>query len=480
MPPEETGAAIVLKTVRELRDQEAKLYRTASDAADKRNYQYAIDMYRTLLRRAPGLLEVRQKLREAQFAHQGNRASTVRQILANFAVLPQVFRAYSLINSGKFAVALDNAETAMTFDPTAVVSCSLLVKAAEAAECYEIAEQTLEWAAAHHPTNPQVLDWLGRTYVTLKKGKKAVSLYAKLKELEPHHRQWADRQTKAMAVAALEDGWEKAADSKEGSLSMVRDRKEAALLEQSERVKKTEQGMEMEVAALLKQCAERDTVDARRRLAELYTQAKDYDQAMAQYGRCRELAGVFDPAIERSMTEVATLQYDARLADLEAQANVAGVTEADLAKLREQYAALTTERDEMLLDRLRQRVKHSPTAYQDRLDLGLLLFDHGLVDEALGHFQFLLKHPRFGIEAGLHAGRCFASKGVNDLAIEQFQRVINEISGISDVKKEAYYALAKCYTAAGKTAEARDCYKAIYAVDMAFRDVKQIIEGTSA
>jgi tetratricopeptide (TPR) repeat protein len=474
---EEVQSQITIESVKALRDRELKLYRTACEAAEKQNYKYAIDLFRDLLRRRPGLLEVRAKLREVQLGKIGGKGKPFRQMMAYFAVLPQVAKAQTLISGKHYAKALDNAEVAMSFDPTAIISCELMAKAAEAADCYEIFIPTLEWALLHHPRNIHLLDWLGRTFVMLKKGKKAVSCYGRIVEIEPNKMVWKERLKDATAVAAMEDGWDDVADGKGDYTSMIKDKEEAAVLEQSERVNKTQVGLAKTIEAQLQKVEAQESMDSRRKLAELYVEGREWDKALENYQRVIELSGVKDPVVERAMVEIELARYKERIAEWETYLATEGLDDAAKAEGTSNVAALKAERRVYLLQSLRDRVKNMPTAYDDRLELGLMLFEDGAVDEALNHFQFMQRSPRFVNEGALYSGKCFVAKKVYDLAIEQFRKVIDSVPNMTDIKKDAYYSLGDCYQQMGQGKEAVLCFKAIYGVDMNYRDVKAIVES---
>lgn len=459
----EPDGAIQIVELTELEGRPLKQYRTALEAAGKNSHSYAIDMYREVLRRHPGAMEVRQKLRECQLARIGGSSVWWRQLLAYFVVLPCWVKGEVLKGKKDYVGAFDNAEKAMTFDPTSAVCCTMLSTSAEAASFDDLVIVTLDWAKTHNPKNIRLLHQLGEAYTKNKEAKKAVECYQQILVVEPDRVEWKDALKNATAQAAMEDGWEDLEKGEGDYRTVIRDQDTTARLEQSERMVRTEEGIGKLIKAQLAECEATGSIDGWRKLAHLYREDNQFDKSLESYEKMVELAGALDPAIDKEMTGVLMQQYDQRIAALEDGS--------------EDAAALKEEKDSILFDRLSKRVKATPTAYDDRLALAKLLYDRGNYDDALTHFQTLRKNPRYAVPATMFSGKCFAAKGVFDLARDQFQKVIDETVVMNKDKKQAYYELGHCHRETGDEESAMACYKAVYAVDVSFLDVRDIVES---
>lgn len=458
-----------------------KIFETGQEAMERKNWGYAIAMYRKVLRQHPGILSVRKSLREAQWQKCGAKASAMRQILTALMVIPQTGKVKTLILGGKFAEAMDVAEKAMSRDPTTRVCCMSLARAAESAELTDVAVYALEWAVAHHPKDQTLILWLANTYRSNKQGSQAVACYQKLIELSPNNESYKDGMRDASALASMEKGgWDKLAEGKGDFRSAAKDLKEAAVLEQADRVSKTEAGLEVLIENQLAEVAKRDTVDTRRKLADLYAEAGYYEEALASLARVIEIAGTTDPAVERLIADIKLKQIDQLIAPLKEQVAGGSLSADDAQAAAAQIAAYENDKTQLRLANLQDRVRHQPNSHEERFELAKALLGVGDVDHALPEFQFVQKSPRFRDEAMFYMAQCFLGKNVPDLAVEQLTSFLENHKQMDKLRKEALYLLGSCYHKAGNTDEARKLFKQIYSVDLKFRDVREIVENNHA
>jgi tetratricopeptide (TPR) repeat protein len=81
------------------------------------------------------------------------------------------------------------------------------------------------------------------------------------------------------------------------------------------------------------------------------------------------------------------------------------------------------------------------------------------------------------LDAILHLGRAYSRKNFNDLAIEQFNLLKNEIQVMDDRKKDAIYELGCCFESMGNKEGAIEEFKLIYSSDISFKDVADKINA---
>ena len=469
-------------TLKEMDKRLKKMYERGQDAASKNNLSYAMDMFRDLLKKEPGALEVRQRLRELQFQKIGGKTSTMRKVLVNLMSVPMyIFNAYLLSNAEDkpeyIIKAMDNAEKMLGLDCTSAVPLILLDRAAFDAELPEVSVQALEWAVQFYPKSVFFWDRLGQAYAGAGMGKETFAVYKKLSELQPKNLKWQEQLKDATAVAAMDEGgWTKVERGEADFHVLIRDKDAAARLEQAGHTMRTAEGLAQLIEGIKGEMVTADTAENRRRLADLYEEANNYEEAIAWYTKTMEAMGLNDPAIEQKIIALRIRSYDTRIRDLENRAGDASLTEAEQAEAKAQAVALQQEKIDRLLDNMRDRVRRLPNQVDDRFELAKMLVEKGAIDEALGHFQKLQENPKLGIQVTLHIGSCFMAKHLYDLASEQFQKVIGLLNNMTNIKKDAYYGLAKCHEKLGNTAAAGECYKAIYAADSGYRDVGQLID----
>lgn len=470
-------AKIKAEDVKKLDSSRYAVYKRAVDAAGSGNHKYAIDLFGGLLRRNPGVSEVRERLRASQLAAIGGGAVWWRTLLAFVIVPKHRFNASQALKAGKYGEALYHAELAMTFNPTSVPACLLLADMAEAASCGPLLLQTLEWAVRYNPNSIPLLERLALANKGYGDPRRAVQCYQKLAQMQPHVMKWNESAKQTGALVALDSGWNEIARGESDFRSAIRDKDTAARLEQADRISKTESGLAQLLTEQLAKIAADPSIGNYQKLGQLYHEAKDYDQALAAYEKSIEIAGAIDPSLDEEMTKIKSKQYDESIAEWRQHAAQPGLADADKQAAAEHLAALEAEKDQVRFEWLQRHVRSVPTAYRERLQLARLYMERGEPDVALDLCQSLYRNPNLGYEAALLAGMCFMKKQLYDLAQEQFQRAVDNIEGMTPVRKEALYQLGHCLLTRGDQEGARNAFKTVYSADMRFRDVKDLVEG---
>ncbi len=184
-----------------------KLYEAGIKALEQQNPQYAIDMLRSFLRDEPGVLEVRQKLREIELGKIDGEVSPVKKILAKVLSLPATIMIPSQIRQEKFNLAMDNAEAAIARDPTSKDFYFLLAKASEAANLLPVTQMALEASLKFNNDCGVTLDWLARIYSTLGLGEKAIECREKHVKLTPSETKLKDELEKT-TLEIESDAWD--------------------------------------------------------------------------------------------------------------------------------------------------------------------------------------------------------------------------------------------------------------------------------
>lgn len=464
-------------TKRDLKGRNKRIYDAALDAANKKNFVYAVELLREILRKFPDFLDARLQLRQYSLDRLEGKINFWHQLIGSILALGPLVKSWILVAKKDYDALLDNAESALAFDPTAPLGLYLMARAAEMNEMPELTVATLELAVQYHDKSLLFLPWLGNVYATVGMGKKCLEIRQRICDLQPNNKQYEEAKREATALAAMDEGGWVDAERGEGDYrDLIRDKDQATLLEQQERSAKDVDALDNLIANQLAMVEERDAVDTRRKLAELYARDGQYEKALENYDRVIELAGVMDPSIDDAITKIMTRQFDDTIKEWSAYAEQEDISEEDRDNALKQKNELEQQKNEMLTSRLSERVRRYPNSAPERFRLARLLFDLGQIDEALKHFQVCQKHPQYKQQATFFMGQCFAAKGLHDLAIESFVALSEDMVKMSQRKKECLYFLAKSYEAVGKMEEAKECYKHIYQVDMDFKDVGQIME----
>ncbi len=460
---------MVVKTTRDLTKNQRTLWKYGEDAYDKQNYGYAVTMYRRVLKSAPEVLEIREKLHEAQLKAIGGRSTFFRGMWAGLVAAGVGMYNAKLAKDGRHKEAIDLGEYCMTIDPTNSSACMAVAKAASEAELFPVAKLTMEHAYKHNPKDITVIEYLAWVYQQMNEGKNCLRMYQALRNLQPNKQVWEKKVQEASALASMERGnWTEVEGGGEEAdfRKVIKNSDEAALLEQEGRTHATAEGRQKLIENQITATEQQMTTENCKKLADLYSQDRQYDKAIEWYHKSMEVADVEDPSVLRSITEIEVRKLQQQLKELQEQ----GAPEEQIAEV--EWKIHDTRRDAA-----QYLLKKFPNNHDVRFEFAQLLIEEEKYDEALPHFQRIQQNPRYRIQACMFVGNCFQGKGVYDLATDQYKTVINEVYHMDDNKKEAYYQLGKCYEQLDQPDDAIKCYKEIYQVDVSYRDVQDLITG---
>ncbi len=456
--------------VRQLSKKLRTLFRYGEDAFDKNNYGYAIEMYRRVLRSQPACHEVRTKLHEAQVKKTGGKPNALVSFWAwTVSQVMDMYNQAALLRKEKYSEAIDLGEYCLTLDPTCPAAAMVVAKAAEDAGVYTAGILALESSQKYNPKDISILAELGALYEFVGRGRDCLITYQKCKSIQPKVSKWEKKVSEAAALASMErDHWTDIEKGEGDYRTVMKSSNEAAQLEHEGRTQATEQGRQVLIDAQIKKLETNDTIGGRRRLAELYAADRQWDLSLQWYESSHELAGTEDPTVVQTMIEIRCYKIDDQITELEQTAGN-----------EEQVAQLQQDRVAFRLNGYQESLRKFPSNHAVRFEYAKLMAEQGRHDEALPEFQKVQGNPQFRDEASMFVGTCFMTKGVYDLAVDQFKSVIDNIYHMDETKKGAYWQLAQCYEAMGSDDEAKSCYKEIYQVDVNFRDgeVRQKIEG---
>jgi tetratricopeptide (TPR) repeat protein len=465
--------AVQIKTLKDLSTAARRLYERAETSVAQRNYGYAFEMLRGLLRQEPGFLDGRELLRKAQLDRFNGKVGLVAQSMAALkTALPVMVKGPVLLQRGKFIDAMDVAEKALELDPTATGTLSFLAKAAEGADLKPIALGAYELALKYHPKDMMVLQNLARLYEETGAFTQALQTCQQIAVLKPDSLDAQNATKRISALAAMKQGkWEGAGSYRD----LIKDKDMAQTLEQQSRVTARDADtMKDLIAAAEKEATTQPSATNHKRLAELYARNHAFDQALEQYEKVVQCTGTLDPAIDAAITAV----HGARFDDAMVQWREYGTAHPDkTAEAEAAIAGIVQQKDELLLQRLRDRVQRYPNDAAYHFELGEMLFNRQDIDAALQEFQFAQRSPQFRRKALGYMGRSMLAKNLVDLAIEQFTAALDGMEKNDHERKEFLYSLALAYEQKKQETEALTCYKDIYSLDVNFRDVSAKLQA---
>ena len=349
-------------------------------ALERNNPDYAMDMFEVALDLAPRLLRARKFLRAAAIKKmKGGKVSGMTHALSSLGGLGSVFSAQSQMKK-KPEEAVKTAEKLLRKDPLNMQFINLMAQAATAADMPEVALLTLEIAKEHNPNDIDLLRNLAKRYQDANRMHDSRLIYEDIIRLKPNDQKAIKDMKDATALDSMQrGGWTEANTYRD----IMKDTKEATRLEQSSKAVKTGKDLE-DLIKETKGKIEREplNINYKRTLADLYTKAEQYDDAVAILSEAQQQAGGSDPQIDRMMSGVRVKQLDEVLAKAEADGDVDATKAA-----REQKEAF-------LLQDAEEKVKRYPNDLQFKFELAVIYYERGMLNEAIGMLQQAQRNPQ--------------------------------------------------------------------------------------
>ena len=442
-------------------------YDRAVQAIRRENFDYAIELLGDLLKKDPSNIDVRFSLREAARGKAGKKAGFLRKVMSTAGGGHHLAKAQLALKSDP-REALSEAEQMLVSDPQNVAALKISADAAIACGFTQTCLKTLTMVHRLAPEDIQANTKLANLYCDLGEPERAEQVYSVLCR---HHPSDPELQMTAKNLAARRTmqrgGYEQSGE--EGSFRRgLKNTGEAELLERQARGHKDEET----IAHLLLEYERRfetdpDNIKLTKDIAELYTLQKNYYRALEFYNHLATIPHAMDSAVERTIAEVTAKRYDQAVEELDPAAE----------DYEERKAELEGGKLEYLFSDARERVRRYPTDMDARFELGVMLYERNDFDAAIKEFQHVQKFPRLKRKGMLYLSRCFAQRGMRDLAIGTLKRAAEEKVEMDDDQKELLYTLAEIHEEGGERDEAIKHYKAIFEVDIAYRDVASKVQA---
>jgi len=463
---------MAVKTEKDLPEQFRATWLKAMSAMQLRNYGYAVQLLQPLLKAHPEFLPGRQLARKASIAKNAGKKSMLGGLSsASFSTM----KVQSLIKKDP-AAAMDAAEKILENEPFNPQVNQLLREAALAANIPEVAAFALETIIEGNPRDTKTMHELAKHHMQQGNPHLAVEIYGKITDIMPNDLAAIKGGKDASAASSMQKGgWER-----EGTTyrDLLKDEDLAVSLEQQSRVVRSDEMID-QLLAELHEKAERapGSVDTARKIAELYEQKEDFENATNWFKYAAELSGGSDQSLVRKATDLHMRQFDVAITAREEF--IAGNADSDeAAQYRAELDALKIQRAELLLEDARKRVERNPTDLMFRFELGEILVNLQRYPEAIPELQKARMNPSVRIRAMGLLGQCFMARSMFDLAAKTFSDAAAELSAMDNVKKDVVYNLGLVYEKMGNKEKSIECMKQIYEVDYGYRDVAARVEGS--
>jgi tetratricopeptide (TPR) repeat protein len=451
------------------------LYEKATDAVERENFDYAIELLYQMIAQDPKNVKARQTLWLAE-RRKCAQASPSRMTVFSKGTGPWLASAaHALI--GKPLKVIEDCERYLKVNPMSATIRNKLAQAAYAAGDIETAIAAYESARDVDAKNINALRQLGRLYKerfdathTRRDMELAMNRFEELLKIRGTDHEAKSTAQWMAAQRAIEDGgW----DDTETFRDKVRDGEGQADLQRDERLMHSEDEVEKEIKRLQDAViAEPNRSNLYARMGDLLLQKKRFKQAEENFKKAYEL--------ERTNTF-----WRGRLGEVKIQFMKTSVdqfreklekTPTD-AKTRQELDELTRKLEVFMVQEYKQRVAEQPTNMEVHYQLGMLLYERGDHDGAMQVLQKSVADPRYRMSSNHVLGLCLVGKKMYDRAVNMFTRAVEGAVVMNPLVKSVWYDLGDTYEKIGDYEQAEHAFGKIYDADVAFRDVRQRMEA---
>ena len=462
------------KTHNEISRDARMLFEKGMEAAKRDNTDYAISLLSQGLEKEPAYFEGRKALRAAQFKKAGTSGGGFfKKMLSGAGSSPQIAKAKMVLgkNPGE---AMAIAEQILNTDPNNASAHRIIVDAANALELSHTAVLSYETLIKQSPKDRNLAIDFAHALAAAGdasegENNRGEKILMDLLRDNPHDGDLNKALKNLSARKTMDEGGYGALASGEGSFrDILKDKKEAAALEQEKRVVKTEDTTERLIGEYESRLnTEPDNLRLVRSLADLYTQKKQFARALEFYDRIKAAGMGNDPSLDTAIAATIGRRFEHQIAEL-------NPFDADHA---EKVAAIQAEKLAFQQAECQKRAEKFPTDLAIRYELGVLNFSAGKIGEAIQEFQKAQGNPHKRIAAMGYLAQCYAKRKMFDLAARTLQNAIKEKPVFDEEKKELTYNLGSVLESMGKKDEAMEQFKLIYELDISYKDVATKVDA---
>ncbi|HEV2456569.1 MAG TPA: hypothetical protein VGY98_20070 [Verrucomicrobiae bacterium] len=457
------------KIINEISREARVLYTKGQEAAQRENTDYAIALYNQVLEKEPGFFECRKALRALQFKKAGTGGGFFKKMLSGAGSSPLVAKGQLALRSNP-ANALVIAEQILNSDPNSSGGHNIVVEAAKSLELPKTVVLSYETLVKNSPKDKNLAIEYALACAEAGDAKPGEKHLMDMLRDNPTDGELNQALKDMSARKSLGEGGYGALESGKGSFrDILKNKDEAVMLEQQNRVVKSEDRTE----SLIKEYEGRlqnepNNLKLIRSLAELYADKKQFDQAYTLYDRVKNSEMGNDPSLEQAIGKLKVKQFDHQIEQVNpfAPDHAAQVEQLKAAKL------------EFQVSECQKRVERYPTDLAIRYEMGALYYQIGKYSEAIQEFQRAQQNAHKRISAMGFLAKCYEKKKMYDFAARTLQNAIKEKQVFDEEKKEMTYNLGTVFESMGKKEDAIEQFKLIYEVDSSYKDVAAKVEAS--
>src|SRR3954470_14851617 len=227
------------KTLADIPRNLRELYDKGNAALQKKNYEYAIAIYNQVLQGEPTFYPCREALRACQFANAGN-SGFFKKVLGKASNSPLLAKAQIQLRTNPVD-ALATCEQILNSDPGNGAANKMLAEAAMSLDLPKTAVLSLEICYKNSPNDLDIGMRLGEALAAAGQVDRAEKIYSDIKRAHPGNPD-IDQALKSVAARKTlrEGGYDGLASGTGSYRDILKDKGEAAALEQESRTVKSE------------------------------------------------------------------------------------------------------------------------------------------------------------------------------------------------------------------------------------------------
>jgi tetratricopeptide (TPR) repeat protein len=431
----------------------------AEEAARRRNYDFAIQLYQQLLEIDPDVGEARAGLRLA--LRKRFEAKKGGKLFGKLKGAGPLAMAKTLSKAGRHDAASRQLEAYLASNPMDEGANLALGISLETGGHYKSALAVYEFLAEIAPRNPEGLKRAGAMMRVKGDFKRALEYFERALEADPRDRDALKARKDLAAEAALSQS---RFDEVSHSREQIKDKDEAAQLERTQRIHRSDEELHEDLARLENRYSEApNDIDLMLELAQVHEKLRDPEAAL-------------DLAKRALSYRKDSADLKDRVAALGLKAIKKAIARADKDGDQVEADRLESSLRDLELADLQRRLDLAPGDAGLRLDLGRAFLRQGDPDKAAAELQKAAQDPRVENEARVDLARCFQEKGYLDLARKEYEKALAARPSVDERAREILYNLGAIAETEGDAAEARACYARIFEVDIGYRDVAAKME----
>lgn len=451
------------KTWNTMSDTTRKSLERMIKGAKKMSVQDAIDMMRDIIKREPELIPAKEFLRELEIHKAKETQAKPEGGMTNFVISLK-----TALLGKNYLRAIAICEDALSINVNNVPLLKNIAALSEKAEAFFIGVDAIKTALYFQPEDTALQLRLGELYMKADDPENALNIYQALfdnaadKSLYKHY----VRQAMNAIDAKEEEARQREEELKNAKKSKVqtRDSQEAVVQQLLDGTIRDVDQAKLVITELSKVLEQKESLDVRRKLAEAYKIAQDYDTAIYHLEFVAKALSAFDANLDKDIEKLYVKKFDLAIQAIEANPNAYD-------NAQQQLTDLEIERMRFKLERAMRRSNANINDAQLHYELGLEYYDCGMSEDALKEFTIACEHPRWQPQCTYYMGRVVLNMDNIPLAAEYLKKA-SEMIGLREPNyKKCFYYLGIALERNGDAEGARAAFERLHQVDPNFLDV---------